>query len=1313
VFVSESFAREHHLPLRALQRHTAARLPNGAKIPITHSCRVPLSIGPAFSATVNAYCLPLHSNVDVILGTPWLHASDAITFARARCVSVQHGGKRVFLYETTSRHDSSPPPSTRHGASMGSAGAERRSRATLPAAPLPAAATPLDFSETSPPGGPPAATSEKRPSSRPQPSPPPASPDIMRVHAAALSNVEVLSAKQWRRALASGTIQADDVLLLHVTSALDVIATTSDDQPAALFSIAEHMASEHDRLAAIDAELPSKLAALLHGFQDQFKNFPDTLPPLDPELLQKINFTGDAPVAGRPYRLSPVQLAACREQITKLVAAGLVRPAASPFAAPVLMVPKPSKPGEPSQWRLTVDYRALNSKIQSDSFPIPHPTDIFNELAGHKFYSRLDLASGFWQIRMDPADEDKIAFVAPTLGQFAWRVLPMGIKTAPAVFARMMQKVLRPYLGKFCVTYLDDIGIYSDSLEDHLEHIRLVLAALREHNLFAKLSKCAFALSEMEFLGHLVSSDGIKVDPAKISAVTDWPQPTNSSDVRAFLGLANYYRDFVPDFSQLAAPLTDLLSSKVPFLWTQAPQKAFNDLKAALTSAPVLQPYRSNRQITLVMSDASSAGLGAVLMQADANGLLRPVAYHSRKLSPAERNYTTREQELLAIVDALRTWRHYLLGIPFDLQTDHASLRYLQTQPHLSGRLVRWAEFLQEYDFSIAHIPGKSNVVADALSRRADFMAPPFMTCPRPDLAADPETPLLAALSAAVHDTRAAILKAQRLDATCVQIRHQLQLHATIPAAPIHQAYRLSENEDPERQELLWVGTSTPRLYVPPEPSHLRIALLRDAHDSAYGAHFGLDKTYARLVSSWYWPGMYAQTRCFVQSCHACLGNKSSNRAPAGLARPLPPPSRPWTHVGLDLSGPHPTSASGNAWLAVFVDHYTKQVHLAAVPGNDSSPLTAERLAAVFFSTVVKHHGLPDALISDRGPQWLSSFWSSVFALCGTKLRFSTAYHPQTDGASERAIRTVVDTIRCCLDGVHERWDAHIDAVELAYNSSVNASTGMTPFEILYGANPRLPLDVDLEPPPADAAGTFVASREAARLRASDAIMQALLRQAVQIDKHRRAANLKVGDQVWLSTAHLNLAYPNKFTPKYLGPFAVTQVMSSGNAVKLDMPPAIRVSTSTFNASQLREHVLRPATLGPSAPPQPPPAFIDPAGAASYHIEKIVAHEVLRSGVRYSIRWKGFGPAHDSWDSEPCLLQQHGGRVAVALYRARRAAVDQYARYAKRRAKHGRDAQLPSLSPADSRRVAAALRDYELAQAAAPQRRSARRSARP
>ena len=1276
--VSDAYAHAHRLIRHPLPQAAQARLPNAATLPLSHFVDLPVIFDGRFQFTVRAFCLPLHG-IDVILGQPFLDSCDAVLHVRQRRVEFSYDGRRHSL---SSR---SFEPALRHGAAAGTAGASRRGRPDLPPSPPPSPPAAL-----SPPSTPPGLR-------RARPPPP---PDLLAVRTAALSHVEVLSAKQWRRAYRAKEIDHSDVLLFHLGVGPSGVALTGSSLATQVPLCAIDLSADAQRLAALDPTLPARLDAVLQKFEAQFKDFPDSLPPLDPDFLQKIQLTDDTPAAVRPYRLSPAQHEACRAQLHQLLAAGLIRPAASPYAAPVLMVPKP---GQAGKWRMCVDYRALNNKLVRDNFPLPHPADVFNELAGHKFYSRLDLASGFWQIRLHEEDEAKTAFCAPSAGQFAWRVLPMGLKIAPSVFARMMQKVLKPFLGKFCVTYLDDIGVYSDTLDEHLEHIRLVLQALQDHHLFAKPSKCAFCLTELDFLGHVVSHNGVAVDPGKIDAIRAWPVPASARDLRSFLGLANYYRDHVENFSHRAGPLTDLLAAGRSFAWDDAADVAFKDLKTALTAAPVLQPFRADRPCTLVMSDASSHGLGAVLMQAGADGRLQPVAYHSRKLTPAERNYPTREQELLAVVDSLKAWRHYLLGTRFQLLTDHASLQYLNSQPHLSGRLFRWAQFLGEYDFAIAHVPGNRNTVADALSRRADFL-PEAVCVPRPDLLEGLTDPVLAALSVVRRETRTTLIQAQRASALCSTLRARLLAHASSPQAPIHRAYRLEQlpptdpafTQGADNRVLYWVAGGAHRLVVP-EDGALRRALLRDAHDSAIGAHQGVDKTYARLSAGYYWPRMFQDVRAFVTSCHTCLGNKPSNRAAAGLARPLPLPAQPWVQVGIDITGPLPRTSAGHVWLVVFVDHLSKQIHLVPLAGNDSSPLSATVLADAFFDTVVRQHGLPDAIVSDRGSQWLSSFWSALFHRCGTKLRFSTAHHPQTDGASERAIRTVGDAVRCCIDGLHDTWHNHLAAVELAYNSAVHASTGVSPFFLVYGVHPRLPLeDGGALPGPHHApAFQFLDARISARRRAADALTRAMLRQAAQIDRHRRPLSLRVGDLVWLSTRHLNLATPNKFTPKYLGPFAVTTVMSSGNAVKLDLPPTIRVAQATFNLSQLREHVARPDALGPSAPAPPPPAFRD-AGDDFWAIDTIIMHELRAGGLRYLVRWQGFGPQHDTWEPQSQLILDHGGRVAVALYRARRSAVDAHGSYAKRRAPHGRTAPLPPLSAADSQAVATSLTQWQL-----------------
>ena len=471
----------------------------------------------------------------------------------------------------------------------------------------------------------------------------------------------------------------------------------------------------------------------------------------------------------------------------------------------------------------------------------------------------------------------------------------MGLCTAPSVFARLMQKVLKSLLGVCATTYLDDIGLYADTVTAHLARIGQTLEALKQQGLFANFSKCAFLLRRMEFLGHIVSETGIEVDPSKVSAIADWPCPSNVSQLRSFLGLINYYREYIENFAHRAGALTLLLSATVPFEWGPSQEQAFADLKTAVTSAPVLQPFRTNAQ-HLVMADASSVGLGAVLLQADTdNDLFRPVAFHSRKLSPAERNYPTREQELLALVDALKHWRHYLIGAPFQIKTDHKSLEYLQTQPHLSGRLVRWSQYLQEYDFSLQHIRGVDNIVADALSQQYNNIepepAPAFKAHLRPDLS-NPETDLSSAprtlhAMSAVHNSFCDQVRAAQLsDPTCIALCRKLD---SVPLSdPIRKTYRISDD-----QLLETLRRSKPRVVVPTAATDLRHQLLQEAHDTSYGAHLGTDKTYQRLSERWFWKSMWDDTHNFVRSCRTCIANKTSNQQPMGEARPLPLPSKP------------------------------------------------------------------------------------------------------------------------------------------------------------------------------------------------------------------------------------------------------------------------------------------------------------------------------------------------------------------------------------------------------------------------------------
>ncbi|GJR48196.1 putative nucleotidyltransferase, ribonuclease H [Tanacetum coccineum] len=366
--------------------------------------------------------------------------------------------------------------------------------------------------------------------------------------------------------------------------------------------------------------------------------------------------------------------------------------------------------------RLCIDYRELNRITIRNRYPLPRIDDLFDQLQGAKYFSKIDLRSGYHQLRVREQDISKTAF-RTRYGHYEFLVMPFGLTNAPAVFMDLMNRIFHEYLDKFVIVFIDDILVYSKSEEEHEQHLRIVLEILRQKKLYAKFSKCEFWLQQVAFLGHIVSADGIIMDPSKVEAITKWPRPTTVTEVRSFLGLAGYYRRFVEGFSRLALPLTQLMRKGEKFVWTDERQESFEELKRRLVSAPILT-LPSGSGGFQIYSDASKKGLGCVLMQ---HG--KVIAYASRQLKPYEVNYPTHDLELAAVVFALKIWRHYLYGEACDIFTDHKSLKYIFTQRELNMRQRRWLELLKDYDTNIQYHPGKANVVADALSRKSGMIA--------------------------------------------------------------------------------------------------------------------------------------------------------------------------------------------------------------------------------------------------------------------------------------------------------------------------------------------------------------------------------------------------------------------------------------------------------------------------------------------------------------------------------------------------------------------------------------------------------------
>lgn len=711
--------------------------------------------------------------------------------------------------------------------------------------------------------------------------------------------------------------------------------------------------------------------------------------------------TGSAlPVVSRDYRKSQVEEEAIRQEVKTMLRKKVIKPSNSSWLSPVVLIKKPD-----NSYRFCVDYRKLNQVTVRDNFPLPLITGLLDRLSGNKIFTTLDLKSGYWQLPLDEASAEKTAFIAN--GElYEFNFLPFGVMNGPASFSRLMNIVLKGI--KSCMCYIDDIIIFSASVEDHIQDVKIVLDRLLQYNLRLSKGKCKWFCQEVAFLGFLVNDSGIRSNPEKTKVVTQWQAPKDKKALMRFLGFATFYHRFIRNLADKAKPLYLLLKKDVKYTWTASANKAFEEIKQEITRLPTLA-YPDSRLPYDLHCDASDVGLDACLVQQG-----RPIAFASRTLNTAERNYSTTEKECLCLVWSIHHFHAYTYGAVLTVYTNHASLRAILSTKMPRGRIARWIMTLQEYQpMNVVHRKGVDNKDADALSR--------------------------------------------------------LESNSQDPSTLDAKSFLMLQQADPYIKMLLQQGIQAPFKWkqnmvcyqegdtlIPVVPKALVQTVLAKAHDDITGGHFGEDKTMGKVKQMGWWATRKEDVTNWVRHCQACQIYKVRNNSQVAPMKQILP-----TYFGEIWAANIailPTSTSGKKYILVLMEYLSKWAVTAALSSFES-----ESVIQVLLYEVVLKIGLPHRLITNNGRNFISEAMNAVCTRLGINRSLTSVEHPQSDGLVERMNRTLKTGLSIAVGEDPGSWDTALPFVTFAYNTSKHASTGFSPFELLYGRKMVLPLLPTLE----------------------------------------------------------------------------------------------------------------------------------------------------------------------------------------------------------------------------------------------------------
>lgn len=961
----------------------------------------------------------------------------------------------------------------------------------------------------------------------------------------------------------------------------------------------------------IEEMVPKVYHEFLSVFSDEAASrFPPSRP-WDHKIILKEGFV---PKSAPIYSLPADEEEAVKVFIKENLAKGYIRkvePGSCEQASAFFFVPK-TNGKRPCQ-----DYRYLNEWTVKDSYPLPLISDLMDKLKGKKYFTKMDIRWGYNNVRIRDGDQKHAAFKCKE-GLFEPMVMFFGLTNSPATFQRMMDNIFLVQTEQgWLIIYMDDLLIAADTLEELEQYTKIVLKILRDNDLYLKPEKCEFAQIRVTYLGFIIERNKISMDPAKVKGIADWPIPKTVKQVRSFLGFCNFYHKFIKKYSDQCQPLNELLQKDTLWEWTADRNTAFNRLKLEFCKEPVLMMPDQTRPFQ-VEADASKYASGAVLTQMDSNGERHPVAFLSKSFNQAERNYQVYDRELLGIVRALQEWRHYVQGSQFKtlVLSDHKNLTYWRSPKKLNRRQARWHLELSEYDIELKHIPGAKMILADTLSRRPDFT--PDDDNDNEDITMLPEDLFIKLIDTELLD---AITRLQASDSQALEALRLITAQGLPSPSSDISDWKTEANSDGHH-----VLFYKDRIYIP-DNLELKRSIVKKFHDAPTAGHPGIIQTFNDCAKEHYWPGMRTFVRNYIQGCGICQQYKINRRPTKPSLYPIPSTGAayPFKQISMDFITDLPKGIyrgeEVDGILVVVDQGHSKGVVLTPI---NKEGITAEKTAQLFLENVWKRFGIPDKVISDRGPQFDSKFTKALYKAIGITQALSTAYHPQTDGATERVNQEIELYLSIYCIGNPKTWIDALPFLEFTHNNRQHADRPSTPFQLMYGKSPS-PLPTTFEDIYEPSAKEHLDRLDKLRNEAEAAHELARRRMAVRIKS--TYVPFKEGQLVWLEAKNIKLGYNKKISTKREGPFKIIRKLGPVNFV-LELPQGWKIHQA-FHASLLTPYVEN-EVHGPNYTRPPPEQLENP----EWEVERILKHKKLKDGPQYLVLWKGYPITEATWERE-------------------------------------------------------------------------------